>query len=70
MSCLAILNEEGTYPLDDPECTPSLRTSTLKVPPISPLNDVVVHKRLKSPAPESKQITKSGEPIISWHESI
>ena len=34
---------EGTCPLEEPECIPSLRTSTLRVPPINPLRDVVVH---------------------------
>ena len=32
---------EGTMPLADPECTPSLRTSTVSTPPTTPRSEVV-----------------------------
>ena len=44
-SCRIILKDEGIYPLI-PECIPSLRTSTFSVPPINPLKEFVVQKRL------------------------
>jgi hypothetical protein len=36
---------EATIPLASPECTPSVRTSTLSVPAIMPRSDVVLQSR-------------------------
>ena len=33
---------DGTMPLASPECTPSLSTSTVRLPTIEPRSDVVI----------------------------
>ncbi len=38
-------NDEGTTPLASPECTPSVSTSTVKLPPARPRSEVVSHMR-------------------------
>lgn len=40
---LAILKLSGTIPEASPECTPSVKTSTLRVNKATPLNEVVIH---------------------------
>lgn len=43
MSCLRILNDEGTIPDEDPLWTPSFKVSTLTVAMVNPLREVVIH---------------------------
>ena len=38
-------NDDGTMPLASPECTPSVSTSTVSVPPANPRSDVVAQSR-------------------------
>ena len=38
------LKLEGTMPLAAPECTPSVSTSTVRLPLVTPRSDVVAHR--------------------------
>ena len=41
----AIRNDDGTTPLASPECTPSVSTSTVRVPAAMPRSEVVAQSR-------------------------
>ena len=53
---------DGTTPPDDPECTPSVSTSTRSVMSTRPRSEVVTHSRSQSPHHESRATTSDGSP--------
>jgi hypothetical protein len=62
--------DDGTMPLAAPECTPSVKTRTVRLPITMPRSDVVSHSWSKLPLPESRQTTRSGVPIRAARWSI